>query len=708
MAKRTSKTTEADKEQFKAIVDELKANKIQASDDSVKLQTVLESMAEQTKLLIASIDKMSVAKPKDVKKGFKGWVQDRMDKPKVSKPEKTGGFGETSGKFLKENKGLLMGGAAAAFLMNPKLALDVVTKLVSVGGNLASIVDKIGKSDFDGTISAIGKAFSDNPVIMTGLAAFAGYKGAKLIKGIAGVGGAAVRGVAGAVGSAKTALQNRTMGGIKEGARTAYSKTYSETFKTSVGTFDEKKKKALEAAEQAKKSYINNLRTAAKAREAGALSGLGALGESAKGVAATGGAKVASAVPTNIVSPVGAALNTVKEVGSTGLAKAASLAPSSVVTAVKGVGAVAGGLMTKITGVLAPLATLPGVKTFLKAIPGLGLLLSVGSAAMRVSDGDYIGAAIELASGVAGLFPGIGTAAALGLQGVNFARDKAAENAEKKMQEEGANPVDKNKLIPGNKPDAIPPKVLSTTTPTGLNAGTKKLKNAGMSIDYGDSVKTGGTKSWRNNNPGNIRAGDFATSQGAIGKDKDGFAVFPDEQTGDKAREKLLFEGKNYKDLSVSAAISRYAPPSENNTGAYIADVSKAMGIDANTKMSDLTPEQRKTMMTAMKKKEGYEAGLVTAKEGGTKITPTMAKGPDNSNAKVAAADKPKSETATLQTDLNKAKAETSSSPKTVVVSGGGGGGSSNSSNVTNNVVTNINRPDWTAKDMTSSFSFAI
>lgn len=157
-------------------------------------------------------------------------------------------------------------------------------------------------------------------------------------------------------------------------------------------------------------------------------------------------------------------------------------------------------------------------------------------------------------------------------------------------------------------------------TSQGSGSGSKKLKNAHLSVDYGDSVKTGGSKSWRNNNPGNIRGnGDFAKSQGAIGVDKDGFAIFPDEATGNKAREKLLFEGKNYKGLSVSAAISKYAPPNENNTWAYIADVSKAIGVDPNTKMSDLTPEQRQKMLAAMKKKEGYEAGMVTAKEGGTK-----------------------------------------------------------------------------------------
>lgn len=42
---------------------------------------------------------------------------------------------------------------------------------------------------------------------------------------------------------------------------------------------------------------------------------------------------------------------------------------------------------------------------------------------------------------------------------------------------------------------------------------------------------SGGTRAWRNNNPGNIRDGKFTRRCGAIGA-AGGFAIFPDYKTG--------------------------------------------------------------------------------------------------------------------------------------------------------------------------------
>lgn len=75
------------------------------------------------------------------------------------------------------------------------------------------------------------------------------------------------------------------------------------------------------------------------------------------------------------------------------------------------------------------------------------------------------------------------------------------------------------------------------------------------------------TRSWRNNNPGNLRIGPFAREHGAIGsaglppKPKPGdpkFAVFPDYQTGRKAQATRLKEGKLYINLSLNDLPKRY------------------------------------------------------------------------------------------------------------------------------------------------------
>lgn len=127
----------------------------------------------------------------------------------------------------------------------------------------------------------------------------------------------------------------------------------------------------------------------------------------------------------------------------------------------------------------------------------------------------------------------------------------------------------------------------------------------------GRVVKREGTRNWRNNNPGNIEAGDFANSMGAVGSDGR-FAVFPSYEAGRKAKEKLFFEGKNYRDKNLIDAIARYAPPSENNTLAYAQAIANATGTNLNTPISSFTPEQRIKALDAMQKVEGFKVGKET------------------------------------------------------------------------------------------------
>jgi hypothetical protein len=58
-----------------------------------------------------------------------------------------------------------------------------------------------------------------------------------------------------------------------------------------------------------------------------------------------------------------------------------------------------------------------------KATPGLGLLISGGMSVKRMFDGDFMGAGMELASGVASLAPGLGTAASIAIQTALIAKD---------------------------------------------------------------------------------------------------------------------------------------------------------------------------------------------------------------------------------------------------------------------------------------------
>lgn len=132
--------------------------------------------------------------------------------------------------------------------------------------------------------------------------------------------------------------------------------------------------------------------------------------------------------------------------------------------------------------------------------------------------------------------------------------------------------------------------------------GQTTLKHANGAIE-----RRTGTRAWRNNNPGNIEYGPHAIKMGATGSDGR-FAVFPDEQTGRRAQEKLIFEGDSYRNRTLSDAINRYAPPGENDTRRYQREVLASVG-GKNKRMSDYTPAERQKILDAMKRVEGNRAG---------------------------------------------------------------------------------------------------
>ena len=120
-----------------------------------------------------------------------------------------------------------------------------------------------------------------------------------------------------------------------------------------------------------------------------------------------------------------------------------------------------------------------------------------------------------------------------------------------------------------------------------------------------------GSRSWRNNNPGNLKFGPYAEKMGATGKDDAGFAKFPSYDAGRKAQENLLFNSDAYKNLSIRDAIAKWAPGSDGNDPAgYAAQMAKATGTSADTKLSDLTPEQRGKFLDAQQRKEGWIPGV--------------------------------------------------------------------------------------------------
>ena len=128
---------------------------------------------------------------------------------------------------------------------------------------------------------------------------------------------------------------------------------------------------------------------------------------------------------------------------------------------------------------------------------------------------------------------------------------------------------------------------------------------------YGYSeIWSGGSRSWRNNNPGNLVFGEFARNNGSLGK-AGGFAIFPNYQTGYGALMSRL-QTPPYSEWTLTKAIEQYAPPCCNNTAAYIQFVTNSTGINANTTLGVLNSLKVNDLANTIQRYEGYVPGTVT------------------------------------------------------------------------------------------------
>lgn len=117
----------------------------------------------------------------------------------------------------------------------------------------------------------------------------------------------------------------------------------------------------------------------------------------------------------------------------------------------------------------------------------------------------------------------------------------------------------------------------------------------------------GGSRAWRNNNPGNLEDGKFARDNGAIGSDGR-FAIFPDTATGFNAMVNLLSTNA-YQKLTVEGTINRYAPPSENKVENYLQSIERQTGFPRSTPMNNLSKDNLLQLAKAIAKHEGNIPG---------------------------------------------------------------------------------------------------
>lgn len=135
-----------------------------------------------------------------------------------------------------------------------------------------------------------------------------------------------------------------------------------------------------------------------------------------------------------------------------------------------------------------------------------------------------------------------------------------------------------------------------------------------------EPVEKASTRSWRNNNPGNLQIGRFAREQGAIGeagkppKAKLKFAVFPDYATGRKAQAKRLKQGDLYIDLTLEDLPKRYVgvkldAPDTQEVIDYRNAIRRITKFDMKRTIRSLNEAEYEKLLDAMKTHEGWREG---------------------------------------------------------------------------------------------------
>ncbi len=135
-----------------------------------------------------------------------------------------------------------------------------------------------------------------------------------------------------------------------------------------------------------------------------------------------------------------------------------------------------------------------------------------------------------------------------------------------------------------------------------------------FSVQYFDengnmTIRSGGTRAWRCNNPGNLHRSRYSMSKkrGAIGfagDDQDEYAVYPNYETGHQALVVML-KGSVYSPLTLREAMQRYEPKKKD----YIDIIVDKTGLDPERKVNSLNDREFKSFWQAIEDTEKWEVG---------------------------------------------------------------------------------------------------
>jgi len=123
------------------------------------------------------------------------------------------------------------------------------------------------------------------------------------------------------------------------------------------------------------------------------------------------------------------------------------------------------------------------------------------------------------------------------------------------------------------------------------------------------TMRIGGTRAWRNNNPGNLVKSSYSMSKkrGAIGKSGDSehtYPIYPDYETGHQALVVML-RGSVYSPLTLRAAMKRF----DSSQPKYIDTIVSITGLSPDRTIKSLSDAEFEQFWEAIEHTERWDVG---------------------------------------------------------------------------------------------------
>jgi hypothetical protein len=130
-----------------------------------------------------------------------------------------------------------------------------------------------------------------------------------------------------------------------------------------------------------------------------------------------------------------------------------------------------------------------------------------------------------------------------------------------------------------------------------------------LDTDGNMTIRSGGKRTWRCNNPGNLKKSPYSMSKkrraiGFAGDISDVYAVYPDYETGHEALIVMLL-GNIYSPLTLKQASKRYVESDPD----HIHKIVKMTKLDPNRTIKSLTDKEFEIYWKAIEENEGWEVG---------------------------------------------------------------------------------------------------